>query len=132
MPSHLGTLARFSCVGIAGFLVDTAVLYAALYAGSGLYAGRLLSYLCAATFTWHANRRFSFAVAAPPSGREWLKYLAANAVGGLTNLGVYSFVVASFAVGPARPMVGVAIGSVAGLLINYTLSRFMVFRNDPG
>lgn len=131
MPNHIVAIARFSCVGIAGFLVDTAVLYTALYVGLGLYAGRLVSYLCAATFTWHVNRRFSFAVTAPPSRSEWLKYLAANAAGGLTNLGFYLVVIANLAPSPARAMTGVAAGSIAGLMINYTLSRFIVFKNDP-
>ncbi len=47
---------RFGAVGTAAFVVDTTVLYLALWAGLGLYAGRVVSYLAAATFTWYGNR----------------------------------------------------------------------------
>jgi hypothetical protein len=42
---------RFGVVGTAGFLVDTAALYAAIALGAGLYGGRAISYVVAATTT---------------------------------------------------------------------------------
>ncbi len=51
---------RFAVIGTAAFVVDTAVLYCALWAGLGLYSGRAVSYLVAATFTWYGNRRITF------------------------------------------------------------------------
>jgi putative flippase GtrA len=51
---------RFGAVGTAAFVVDTSVLYLALWAGLGFYAGRVGSYLAAATFTWYGNRRLTF------------------------------------------------------------------------
>ena len=45
--------ARFAAVGVIGFVVDSAVLYLCLHvAGLGLYGGRVVSYLVAATTTW--------------------------------------------------------------------------------
>src|SRR5580658_9422815 len=84
----LGELARFTSVGALGFVVDSSVLYAGLWVGLGLYAGRLLSYLAAASFTWMLNRRFTFRSSAPPSVREWSRFVAANGVGGLANLAI--------------------------------------------
>jgi putative flippase GtrA len=125
-----GQFARFAFVGVIGFVVDSAVLYLCLHgAGLGLYSGRLVSYLAAATTTWYLNRRLTFTDAdgsAPV--RQWAKFLAANAVGGLVNYGSYSAVVALLAPRPWVPLLGVAVGSVAGLIFNFTASRRFVFR----
>lgn len=120
-------LARFALVGGAGFGVDATALTIALRAGLGLLAGRLLSYICAASFTWIGNRNFTFASAAPPSVREWLRFLAANAVGGSANLAVYSGLVLVVPTVARHPVIGVAAGSICGLAINFSLSRALVF-----
>jgi putative flippase GtrA len=124
----LGELARFTAVGALGFVVDSSVLYAGLWAGLGLYAGRVLSYIAAASFTWFLNRRFTFRSLEPVSVGEWLRFLAVNAVGGIANLGVYAALVARLATCAAHPVLAVAAGSLAGLLINFGLSRYAVFR----
>jgi hypothetical protein len=39
----------------------------------------------------------------------------------------------AFSVAAAQPVLGVAVGSLAGLLVNFTISRHVVFRGDrPG
>lgn len=123
-----GRFWRFALVGAAGFVVDVAALAAAFALGFGLYSGRALSFLCAATFTWAANRRFTFAVKAPPSVGEWLRFLVANAQGGIVNYLTYAALVTW---GPGvlgHPFLGVAAGSIAGLAVNYALSERFVFR----
>lgn len=124
-PDFRAGFVRFALVGAAGFVVDASVLYGALALGFGPIAGRLLSYLAAATATWLMNRRFTFASEQPPSFREWASFIAANAVGGLVNLALYAVLVTQ---AELEPVIGVAAGSIAGLAINYTLSRFVVFR----
>jgi putative flippase GtrA len=59
-----------------------------------------------------------------------LRYLAANAIGGLANYATYALLVAT--VEPVRrwPVLAVAAGSVAGLLLNFFLSRRFVFGRD--
>lgn len=118
---------RFALVGAAGFVVDAATLYTVAALGTGWLGGRVLSYLAAATFTWGANRRFTFAVARPPSLGEWARFLVANAGGGLVNLGTYSGLLLGVPVVTHAPVLGVAAGSLAGLVINYMLSRRFVF-----
>ena len=118
---------RFALVGAAGFFVDVAALYASFALGAGVYAGRVVSYLCAATFTWGVNRRFTFASEARPSISEWLKFLVANAGGGLVNYGTYAALV-SWGTGLlGHPALAVACGSVAGLAVNYLASSRFVF-----
>lgn len=121
--SFIVGLARFTIVGAFGLLVDCATLYDALRAGLGLYDGRLVSFITAATFTWYLNRSFTFAVHTRPTGREWFRFLLANSFGGVVNLGIYSALVAGFTMIAEVPALAVVAGSLCGLLINYRLSR---------
>ncbi len=122
-------LLRFTLVGAAGFVVDAGALTMVMHAfGLGLYSGRVFSYLCAATFTWICNRRFTFAARAGAPALEWLRFLGANAIGGAVNYGVYAAIVTFTAVGEAWPVVGVGAGSLSGMVFNFTVSKFWVFR----
>jgi len=121
----------FAIVGVAGFVVDSAVQFLAMhYGGLGHYWSRLVSYLAAATFTWGANRYYTFAGAQRQGlAGQWLRFLLANAVGGLANLGVYAWLVAHEPLVANWPVLGIAAGSLAGLVINFFLSRTLVFRH---
>jgi len=122
---------RFALVGAAGFVVDAVVLFAGLhFAGFNKYLARAVSFLCAATFTWSANRRFTFPETAARTGqaREWAKFVAVNAVGGAVNYGTYAALV-TYAADPfANPFVALACGSLAGLVFNFFGSKLIVFR----
>ena len=123
----------FACVGTAGFIVDSAVLTMILRTtGAGLYSSRLISFLCAATFTWAANRLFTFRdVSRGPAARaatQWMQFVAVNAIGGAINLGLYAYLVAQVEAVARQPVIGVAAGSLAGLVFNFALSRALVFR----
>lgn len=128
--SAQGELLRFMLVGTAGFVVDTGVLMLAMASmGLGLYSGRVVSYLCAATFTWVCNRRFTFAGTSRGAPVvQWLRFLGANAIGGAVNYGVYAAIVSVSPSGAAWLIVGVAAGSIAGLIFNFAVSKFWVFR----
>jgi len=121
-------LLRFSAVGVVGFAVDTATLYAVLGLGAGLYTGRLASYLAAATVTWALNRRFTFYEKRTDRvATEWARFLAANSIGGVVNYTTYAALVATLPFVALHPWLGVAAGSLAGLAVNFTLSRRLVF-----
>lgn len=126
---------RFGVVGTAGFVVDTAVLYAALALGAGLYGGRVLSYLAAATCTWALNRAWTFRRAARTGGRaamgrQWALFVAVNLVGFAANYGTYALLVANVPLVAADPVYGVAAGAIAGMGGNFLLSRRYVFRGE--
>jgi putative flippase GtrA len=124
---------RFGVVGAGGFVVDEAVLWIAhRLAGLDPYSGRAISILCAMTFTWWGNRRLTFrdqAAEGPAAiAREWLRFVAANAVGALVNYGTYTLLVRF---GPAplgNPFLAIACGVAIGLVFNFTLSKHLVFR----
>lgn len=123
---------RFAAVGTAAFVVDTAVLYLALWAGLGLYSGRVVSYLVAATFTWYGNRRFTFvshAHGAPAVTAEWARFLLANLIGGAVNYATYALLISSLLIARTHPVLGVAAGALAGLTVNFIASKFVVFRS---
>lgn len=122
---------RFALVGCAGYLVDVGALYVALYLlGTGFYLGRLFSYLCASSSTWYMNRLFTFADASSANRTsEWLRFVLLNAIGGLVNYTVSAVYVHYESSSTAAPAVAVALGSLAGLCVNYFLSHRLVFRS---
>ncbi len=128
-PETTKQFLRFGIVGVGGLIVDTAVLYTALYGlGFGLYAGRVVSYLAAATFTWACNRRFTFTHADPaPAFVQWLKFLLANGIGAVVNYATYAALVTWVPLVAEYPVIGVAAGSIAGLAFNFTASKRWVF-----
>jgi len=119
---------RFAQVGVAGFVVDCACLTFFLWLGTGFFAGRGLSYLCAATATWVMNRVWTFANTNRSLLRQWEKFLSANAIGGAINYGVSAVLAIEFPylIGP-YPVLAVAAGSLSGLIVNFGLSKRFVF-----
>lgn len=125
---------RFALVGTGGFVVDTVVLYAMLALGLGLYSGRAVSYLCAASFTWYGNRTITFAEGRASGARniaaEWLRFVVTNLGGGAVNYAAYALLVTYSDVARAYPIIGVAVGALSGMTVNFFASRWLVFTNN--
>jgi putative flippase GtrA len=120
---------RFGVVGTIGFAVDTAVLYAGLALGLGLYGGRAVSYLVAATTTWALNRLWTFRGRGEgPAHQQWALFLLVNLIGFAMNYGTYAALIAFVPMVAAHPVLGVAAGAIAGMFGNFVLSRQLVFR----
>lgn len=119
----------FAVVGAVGFVVDLGVLYL-LAPTLGWYGGRVLSFLAAATVTWALNRRFTFGErrSGGPLAREYLRYLLTMLGGALVNYGAYVLTL-HWLGGPLAPALGVALGSCAGLVVNFVTARLLVFRS---
>lgn len=131
--SVISQLFWFGVAGVLGLLVDMGVLWLST-PWLGLYGGRVLSFLCAATSTWAVNRRQTFA----PTGRqgktlaaEYLAYLGTMSVGGTVNYGAYVAFVRHFPDLPGFSMLGVAVGSLVGLGFNFVSARYLIFRTRP-
>jgi putative flippase GtrA len=123
---------RFLLVGALGFVVDFSVLYLAVNAvGLDTLAGRLLSFIVAATVTWKANRHFTFVRADAPvpdaAARQWLRYLLTTAIGGTINIGVYQLWLRMTDNKNLNLFLAVVAGSAVALLVNFTLSKYVVF-----
>lgn len=123
----------FGIVGTLGFLVDAGVLY--LLKGSlGLYWARVPSFFCAATATWLLNRQFTFRsrVSGVSIFQEYTKYFGLMLGGGAVNYLVYAIAVSLLPAVAYRPLASVALGSIAGMFINYFFARYFVFRRKLG
>jgi putative flippase GtrA len=119
---------RFGVVGTIGFLVDTAVLYAGLALGLGLYGGRAVSYLAAASATFALNRAWTFRGQGEGRvSRQWALFVVLNLVGFAFNYGTYAALVASVSLVAQHPVIGVAAGTLPGMMGNFLLSRRYVF-----
>jgi putative flippase GtrA len=135
LPAQIASLpkfVRFGIVGCLGFCVDVGVLYLMLYGvGFGRYVGRLISYIAAASSTWYFNAAITF-----PESRasnrtwEWARFVALNSLGGVVNYGVYAAYVRFQYHSALAPAIAVAIGSLAGLVVNFSVSKQFVF-NQP-
>ena len=135
-----GQMLRFGIVGGGGFLVDAGLLHVMLQLGLGYYGGRVVSFLAAATTTWILNRSFTFRRETPPSEGpsgthpapthpvgEWLAYLGLMVIGGMVNYGTYALALELSEPVRRHPELGVALGSIAGMAINFWSAKTMVF-----
>ncbi len=122
---------KFGVVGCGGFIVDSSfILAATMILGLGPYGGRFFSFLIAATFTWYANRRFTYPDRRSSSlFREWIRFLTANTAGAALNFLTYMFGVYLFGSTSTILVLAVAAGSIAGMLLNFALSHRFVFRS---
>ncbi len=122
---------RFSSVGVLGFVVNVAATYF-FSRFANLYFAGACAFLVAATFTWYLNRHWTFLDRAhAPWQRQFLRFLGANFVGFLVYFGVYSAIITVSDYATGQPHIAVACGSISGLMVNFTLSRVLVFRNRP-
>lgn len=122
----------FTAVGAIGFVVDLGALYlVAPYLG--WYGGRVVSFIAAATATWLLNRRFTFRArqSGTSVGREYARYLLTMLGGTLVNYAAYALTL-HWVGGAWGPALGVAVGSCAGLVVNFLSARHFVFRAAAG
>lgn len=129
-PARVRLLAQFimfATVGLAGMAVDTATVYA-LRGMLGLYGAGFVAYGAAATVTWLLNRLWTFrGQSAGAVHRQWVRFLAANSIGFVLNRGTYALLVTFMPLAAAEPVIAIGAGAIAGMFVNFTLSRRMVF-----
>lgn len=121
----------FGIAGTLGFVVDTAVLYL-LNPALGPFYGRAVSFFAAVVTTWSINRAFAFKgrKSAYSRTREFAYYFVLMLTGGVANYGAYSWLVVSYPLVREHLIIGVAIGSLAGMTINFLVSRFLLYRHS--
>lgn len=130
MGQGMQKLATFALVGALGFLVDVAVLYL-LISSLGAFAARLVSFVCAVLATWLLNRKFTFkerpADLSPLA--EFFAYFGLMLGGGALNYGVYAALILIFTQVKQHPVLGVALGSVAGMAFNFMSSHWLLYKD---
>jgi putative flippase GtrA len=111
-----------------GFAVDAGLtLLLSEAARLDALAARVPAFLTASAVTYALNRAWTFQCRAAAWLRGWLHYLVATGVGAFLNYLTYALVVVLL--GPSLPAMafGVALGSIFGLGVNFTLSDKLVF-----
>ncbi len=123
-------LSRFIVVGVIGFIIDAAVLYAMLALSVNHFAGRLVSFLFAVLTTWRINRRYTFEPRDQSALTEFGRYLVAMSGGAIVNFIAYSVAMMLLSKSWLTPALAVGIGSLAGLTVNFAAANFWVYRDD--
>jgi putative flippase GtrA len=127
-----GQLLRFGLVGVAGYVVDVAVLLLMVRAGLDPFTARVPSFIAAASATWFLNRIFTFRAAsrARPHGvrRQWALFVVLMLPGAALNYGTYAALVAWLPLAAEVLALPVAAGALAGMTINFMVAQRIVFR----
>nr|WP_294529465.1 GtrA family protein [uncultured Rhodopila sp.] len=119
---------RFGVVGVIGFVIDTATVYGCRSA-LGLYGAGMAGYVTAASGNWLLNRIWTFrGRGSGPAHRQWALFMVANLAGFVLNRGTYALLVTYMAAAAEQPVIAIAAGAVAGMFVNFALSRQVVFR----
>lgn len=121
----------FAIAGVVGFFVDAGVMLL-LKNYLGLYLARGISFLCAVISTWVINKAFTFK--GRTSGyslyKEFVAYFSAMLAGGSINYLVYATLVAFVSFFGENPVFAIAIGSLAGMVLNWVSSNYLIFRKS--
>jgi putative flippase GtrA len=123
---------RFLAVGAVGFLVDASLTYLFVFVVRFDYLlARFLSFVLAVGVTLSLNRTWTFReVRDRPVSRSFI-YVVAQVLGGIVNIGLYA--AAAWVVPSLRHwlIIPLSLGSAGGLLVTYSMSRFIAFRPTP-
>ena len=119
---------KFGAVGLLGLIMDTATVYA-LRGRLGLYGAGIVAYCVAASANWLVHRMWTFrGQGSGPAHHQWGRFMIANLVGFVLNRGAYALMVTFVAAAASQPVIATTAGAVAGLFVNFYLSRRLVFR----
>jgi putative flippase GtrA len=117
----------FAVAGTVGFFVDVVVLLLCNIV-VGPHLGRLVSFTAAVVTTWLINRKHTFSDFMGSSLiQEFSRYFASCLGGGAVNILCYSALVYGLDLAFVWLPVAVAVGSLAGMSVNYLLAKHFVF-----
>lgn len=119
----------FAIAGVIGYLVDLSVTLIAAPL-IGLYFARIPAFLCAATTTWLINRSITFKDKQTHTSllKEWTHYMSLMLGGLIVNYGVYAITVHLLPNSPISVAVAIAIGSAAGMIVNFFGSSKLLYK----
>ena len=113
---------RFCVVGGGGFVVDSLVYLLVSIFATPLIS-RLVSFSAAVFFTYVFNRFFTFESKDKACATEFAKYYANMILGGAINIATFYVAINAL---DAHPVIGIALGSIAGLFVNFMTSRSLL------
>lgn len=120
---------RFSVVGTIGFIVDAGIVWIFTHKNIHPIIAQIIAFSIAVIVTWLLNRNFSFTTSKRKWFYELLSYIFGTSIGSLISNGIYIFLVLRFSLFFHNPVFAVALGSLIGLIFNFTVSKFWVFKS---
>jgi len=121
----------FLVSGGTAFVVDATVLtLLTSLLGLNPILARLFAISLAMVAGWLMHRTFTFAVAAPPSFAEYLRYAGVAWTAAAINYGVFVLIV--LAVPDVPPLVALVVSSLTAMTFSYLGMRFAAFRQRSG
>jgi len=122
-------LLKFALVGGIGFIADAATFALCFYLLEvPLISSRLISFVVAATVTWFGNRTFTFASQDSALAKQWLKFMGSACISAIPNFLSFKAVLLTLGESGVIPMVALVVGVLVGMVSNYLLSSFWVFK----
>ncbi|MBL4850834.1 MAG: GtrA family protein [Gammaproteobacteria bacterium] len=120
----------FWLIGLVGFAVDAAILYSLrLFFDTDLFIARFFSLAMAMTVSWYLNRKLTFAGQSTRSAtHEWLYYLTINSIGAIINYSLFIWLVMNYDYLAKYLMIPLAISSGIAAIVNFLLSKYVIFR----
>ncbi len=115
---------RFLLVGGGGFLVDAGLTWMLTSIGVAPWLARVPAILLAMTFTWLANRHFTYQVQSNRTVNEAVRYFLTAAVMASGNYALYLVLVNGGVPAPA----GVALSTACQTVFSFFMYRAFVFR----
>lgn len=114
---------RFLLVGGSGFLIDVGITYLLILFGFPAWLARVPAIALAMTFTWLANRHFTYAVETARSTGEALRYASVAAAMAVVNYLIYYALVSH----DIWPVAAVTIATACQTILSFHLYRHIVF-----
>ncbi|MFD1384895.1 GtrA family protein [Rhodanobacter aciditrophus] len=125
---------QFGSVGALGFIVDASVLWI-LSHWLPYEVARALSFWAAVTSNWWFNRIFTFKEARRDerAHHQWGRFFCASLIGFIPNWGLFVLLMEwgsqlSISNWPIYPYAALIPGILAGMIINFSLSKIWVFK----
>ncbi|RTZ15816.1 GtrA family protein [Vibrio aquaticus] len=122
-------LIKFAIVGGVGFIADASTFFVSHYLFQlHIFSARVIAFFIAATVTWLGNRLFTFNNKDVGITAQWFKFMLGACVSAIPNFMVFKSIL--FMVGDEgiAPMMALVVGILAGMVSNYLISSFWVFR----
>lgn len=126
----MSSFLKFSFVGFIAFGVD-AISTLCLHHYMTILPTLILSYLFSATTAWYGNHIWSFYKRGRTlSLKEWATYLTSNLSGFFVNRGV-TIIFYTTSLFQGHTTIPLAFGALSGLVVNYTINKYYVFKSNP-
>ena len=124
----------FVLVGGIGLVVDLFLTWGLSFFFN-IYFSRLFAFLIAAFTTWMLNRFYTFEIdfsinkSSKFSAKlgEYIKYLYSTMLGFGINFSVFTYYISNYQ-NDVDIYIGVILGSMAGLLFNFSILKFVIYK----